>query len=106
MRTYVLVLFLLCCCSTAIADNLYIFTAEWCGPCHSLKNFIKSDTDVQKLFSISMIDIDEFPDIAKEYNIHTVPTSILIQDNLEYARIIGYSGLYKKKLMYRFNSKN
>ena len=68
----------------SICDNeecylLFYFTAKWCGPCQRIKPLLQkisegSDSSKIKFF---MIDIDENEDIAKEFNIRSVPTFYL-----------------------------
>lgn len=49
-------------------------------------------------FGIALIDIEDFPDLAKKYDVKNVPTSIVIDDDIEVGRIIGYSSDYKAKI--------
>jgi ribonucleoside-diphosphate reductase alpha chain len=48
---------------------LLLFTASWCEPCTDLKQWLE-DND----YEVNIIDIDVEPDIAKMYDIHSVPT--------------------------------
>ena len=81
-----------------VEKNLYIFTSEFCGPCVQLKNFIFNDQDILEDFNLSIIDILDFPEIAKEFKIKLVPVSIIIIDGKEVGRLTGYGPDYKKKL--------
>lgn len=62
------------------------FTASWCGPCETLTFRLANIK-----FSIPMetIDIDQHPDKATQYNVKTVPTLIIIDEDKEVDRIIG-----------------
>jgi thioredoxin 1 len=62
------------------------FTASWCGPCKMLaKTLERIETDV----SIEVIDIDENTDLANEFNIRSVPTLVMMEDNVVTKTLIG-----------------
>ena len=69
---------------------LFYFTAKWCGPCQRIKPLLQkisegSDTSVLKVY---MIDIDENDEIAKEFQIRSVPTFYLYKKK----ELIGQTG--------------
>lgn len=56
------------------------FYANWCGPCKMLAEVFETvapniDIDILK------VDVDKFPDIAKEYAIMSIPTLFLFENN-------------------------
>ena len=63
------------------------FEATWCAPCKMLKEVISNiETDVV----IESIDIDTNSDLAAQYNIRSVPTCIIVDDEgNEVSRHIG-----------------
>ena len=62
------------------------FTASWCAPCKALAAVLdKIETNVP----IEVVDIDEQTDLAAEFGIRTVPTLVLMEDNVATKRIIG-----------------
>ncbi len=62
------------------------FTASWCQPCKALaKNLESMNTNVP----IEVIDIDENSDLAMDYGIRSVPTLIMVEENIEVKRLIG-----------------
>lgn len=70
--------------------KLLRFTASWCGPCKSLaSNLDKIDIKLP----IEVIDIDVFPDVAKDYGVRGVPTLIKVKDGQEIDRYVGVKTL-------------
>lgn len=66
------------------------FYATWCGPCKMLAPVLEQVADELKdKATFTKLDIDECLDIAKEYNVMSVPTMILFKDGKEVDRIVG-----------------
>ncbi len=60
--------------------ELMIYSASWCQPCSQLKQTIsKLMLPVDKL---SIIDVDEQPELAAEFAIRGVPTLILLKEGV------------------------
>ena len=53
------------------------FWAPWCGPCRMLTSVLDEISDV---INVVKINVDEFPDIANEYEVQSVPTLILFEN--------------------------
>ncbi len=63
------------------------FTASWCGPCQQFKPImegLKSDG-----LPIEIIDIDSNEDLAREFLVRSVPTTIIMDGDEEIERFIG-----------------
>ena len=58
---------------------LFYFTAKWCGPCQKIKPLLQkiSDGADSSKLKVFMIDIDENEELAKEFNIRSVPSFYL-----------------------------
>src|SRR5688572_16494609 len=59
------------------------FTAEWCGPCQSMKGTTWADADVETAlrdFIPVKIDIDQHKDLAEAYAIDAVPTFAVLDE--------------------------
>ena len=67
------------------------FYATWFGPCKMLAPVLEQVADeVKEKATIKKLDIDECLDIAKEFNVMSVPTMILFKDGKEVERIVGF----------------
>ena len=57
------------------------FSATWCGPCKVFKPTMKELSD--EGYDIEFLDGDENPKLASEYNIRSVPTTVIEVDGKE-----------------------
>lgn len=63
------------------------FTASWCGPCKMLAKVLE---DVETDKEIQVLDIDEEQELAKLFNIRSVPTLVMIdEEKKEVKRLNG-----------------
>jgi thioredoxin-like negative regulator of GroEL len=62
------------------------FHATWCAPCHQL-----SKTLAQFNLPVREVDVDLEPELAEKFNIKSVPTLVLLRDDIESARLQGAS---------------
>lgn len=66
--------------------RLLRFTASWCQPCKILEaNLERADLKMP----IEVIDIDQNQVLANEYGIRSVPTLVLLDENVEVKRNVG-----------------
>jgi len=57
--------------------------AKWCSPCHVLSRIIDDvckDFENDEAISIYKVDADEQPEIAKKFNVISIPTLIFMKD--------------------------
>jgi thioredoxin 1 len=65
------------------------FYADWCGPCRMLGPVIeKVATD--KNISLVKINVDNLIDIARKYNINSIPNVFLFVDGAIKGSFLGY----------------
>ena len=73
---------------------LVYFTASWCGPCKLMaRTTLTNEAVLNVLTNLPHValDIDEFPDLAKEHGIQAVPTfEMLLPNGSEASRETGY----------------
>jgi len=69
--------------------TVYYFTADWCQPCKRTRPIVEEMNREQTVAGFQIIDVDDNPDLVKNFNIKSVPTFILFEDGIEKNRIVG-----------------
>ena len=64
------------------------FWATWCRPCKMFSPILEEISKENSIW-IAKIDVDENPIKASEYNITSVPTTIVFEKGKEVKRILG-----------------
>jgi len=93
LRHVALVAFLVCCASATRADDVFIFTANWCGPCTALKRALAENPEALTPHNVTMFDIDANKDLARMYGIKAVPTILQFTASGKIRRHSGFQGL-------------
>lgn len=65
------------------------FFATWCPPCKMLAPVLEE----LKNIDVFKVNVDESPELAKEYRIEFVPTLIIFKDKVEVARNSGFMNI-------------
>ena len=78
------------------------FWAEWCGPCKMVAPILEeiATEQVGKL-KIGKINIDENLELARRFEVMSIPTMILFKDGEPQVRIVGAKG--KGQLLQELN---
>lgn len=66
------------------------FWAAWCPPCRAMApvlNELAGELDGN--MQIGKVNIDQYPSIAEQYNVRSIPTFILFKDGKEMKRYVG-----------------
>jgi thioredoxin 1 len=80
--------------------KILYFTAAWCGPCKAMAPII---TEVLgEGLMITKVDVDSNPGLATQYNIKSIPTFVLVENENEIMRKAGVQS--KESLKQLFNS--
>ena len=66
------------------------FLAEWCGPCRMMGPAGERVGRVlEGRVNVANLNVDENPDIAAKYGIHSIPSLVLFRGGQEVSRTIG-----------------
>lgn len=65
------------------------FYADWCGPCRMLRPTLEALSEERADVKFAAINIDEYPDLADEFDISSIPCVILFKNGAEADRSIG-----------------
>lgn len=65
------------------------FNAEWCGPCKMLRPALEKLAEENKNIKVVSVNVDNNPDLARKYNIFSIPCLIVIKDGKELERSVG-----------------
>jgi thioredoxin 1 len=69
--------------------TIFYFTADWCGPCKKTRPIVEELNKDLSLVNIKIIDVDSEMELAKQFEIKSVPTFVVIKDNNEIKRVVG-----------------
>jgi thioredoxin 1 len=79
--------------------SILYFTADWCQPCKKVKPIVEDLNRDSFPGIFQIIDVDIENEMAKTFEIRSVPTFILFEDGKETNRI---TGLQTKKSLLEF----
>jgi thioredoxin 1 len=69
------------------------FWAEWCGPCKMLVPTLEEiGKDYTGRLKIAKLNVDDAPDVARRFEVMSIPTLILFKDGEPSLRIVGAKG--------------
>ena len=69
--------------------KLLKFYASWCGPCKGLTQTLNGMAE-KLTMPLEEVDIDAQMDVARKYNIRSVPTMLVVNDDgSEVKRVVG-----------------
>jgi thioredoxin 1 len=66
--------------------KILYFSAPWCQPC---KTFSPVMQQIATRLPVQKIDVDATPHLAKAFNVVSVPTVLIIKNELEAKRFTG-----------------
>ena len=79
------------------------FWAEWCGPCRMLGPVIDQLSEEISGAEFVKVDVDDNPDLAREYSIMSIPCVMIFKNGAPVAKNVGFA---PKKAMEEFIRKN
>ena len=73
------------------------FYAEWCGPCKAMAPMLEQVNESLGEQKIFKVNVDMEQDLAREFEIRSIPTLVFFKDGKSINRIVGATS--KKVLM-------
>ena len=69
------------------------FWAEWCGPCKMIAPVLDEiAAEKAGALKIAKLNVDDNPELARRFEVMSIPTLILFKDGQPAKRIIGAKG--------------
>ena len=65
------------------------FYADWCGPCQMLAPVLE-DLDKEVSVKIVKINVDDIPELARQFRVMSIPTLLLFKDGKFVKKELGY----------------
>ena len=65
------------------------FTADWCNPCKQTRPIVEELNREQIMAKFFIIDVDSEIEMTKDFEIKSVPTFVVMKDNIEIHRTTG-----------------
>ena len=72
-------------------DKLVIvdFYADWCGPCKMVAPILEEILEEYSDVEVYKVNIDEEPEIAKDFSVKSIPTIVSFKGGLEHKKVVG-----------------
>ncbi|MDQ6695963.1 MAG: thioredoxin [Actinomycetota bacterium] len=79
--------------ATAELPVIVDFWAEWCGPCKMIAPILSeiAGENTEKV-RVVKVNVDDSPDVARRFDIMSIPTLIVFKDGQPAKRMLGAKG--------------
>ena len=65
------------------------FWAPWCGPCRMVLPVVEEIAGERSDILVGKINVDENPDLARQFGVMTIPTLVVMENGKEIKRSSG-----------------
>lgn len=65
------------------------FNADWCGPCKMLRPVLDQIAEEKENIKIVSVNVDSNENLARDYNVFSIPCLVLIENGKEINRSVG-----------------
>ena len=69
--------------------SLLDFYADWCGPCRMVLPIVEEIASERDDILVGKINVDENPDLAREFQIYSIPTLVVMKNGRVINRVSG-----------------
>ena len=69
--------------------SLIDFYADWCGPCRMVLPIVDQIADERDDLTVAKVNVDENPELAKEFGVFSSPTLVVIKDGRVVNKVSG-----------------
>lgn len=69
--------------------SLLDFYADWCGPCRMVLPLVDQIADERRDLLVGKVNVNENPDLAREFGVLSIPTLIVMKDGKVINRASG-----------------
>ena len=69
------------------------FWAEWCGPCKMIAPILDEIANEHAgKITVAKLNVDDNPDVARRFDVMSIPTLIVFKDGQQVKRLVGAKG--------------
>jgi len=65
------------------------FYADWCGPCKMFSPVVEAVATENEDIKVVKVNVDDAQDLAIQYQVMSIPTTVVIKDGKEVNRAVG-----------------
>lgn len=65
------------------------FSATWCGPCRMVAPILDEIAAENEHIKVGKIDVDEDPDLARQFNVTSIPLLVVMKDGQVVNQALG-----------------
>ncbi len=66
------------------------FFATWCGPCRMVAPVLEEIAEEHPEYTVAKVNVDEEPELARKYNIMSIPAIFVIRDGEVSDSVVGF----------------
>lgn len=71
------------------------FWAPWCGPCRRVVPIVEEIAKERSDIKVGKINVDEQPELAKEFNVLSIPTLVVMKEGKVVNQSLGAKPKYE-----------